>query len=175
MSVRPSVRPQIWNNSASTERIFMKFCIWVFFENSSFIKIWQEWPVHYTEDQYTFFTIPHSLLLIITHVSDTSCKENQNTQFVFNDFFSRKSCCLWDNVESIVEPDRLQMAICRKRITCCIPKATNTLRICNIYAFPLQQWSHEGASVLRYTCTACLVKIRKCLPPGTYLLILMVA
>jgi len=33
----------------------------------------------------------------------------------------------------------------------------HTLRICNIYAFPLQQWSHEGASVLRYTYTASLV------------------
>jgi len=39
----------------------------------------------------------------------------------------------------------------------------------------LQQWSQEGASVLRYTYIVCPVKIRKCLPPGTYLLKLMVA
>ena len=27
-----------------------------------------------------------------------SCRENQNKPFVFNNFFSRKSCRLWDNV-----------------------------------------------------------------------------
>ena len=34
-SVRPSVRLSTWNNSALTGRIFMKFDIWVFFENMS--------------------------------------------------------------------------------------------------------------------------------------------
>jgi hypothetical protein len=44
-SVRPSVRPSAWNNSAPTGRIFMEFeyflkiCCW---ENSNFIKNWQE-------------------------------------------------------------------------------------------------------------------------------------
>ena len=34
------------------------------------------------------------------NVSDKICTENQNTHFVFsNFFFFRKSCCLWDNVE----------------------------------------------------------------------------
>jgi hypothetical protein len=47
MSVRPSVRPSAWNNSAPTGQIFIKFDTWVFFEkhvdkNFSFIKIWQE-------------------------------------------------------------------------------------------------------------------------------------
>ena len=32
---RPSVRVSAWNNSALTGRIFMKFVIWVFFENLS--------------------------------------------------------------------------------------------------------------------------------------------
>ena len=28
-----------------------------------------------------------------------SCKENQNTHFMFNIYFFRKSCRVWDNVE----------------------------------------------------------------------------
>ena len=35
------VRPSAWNNSDPTERIFMKFDIWLF-ERSSLINIWQE-------------------------------------------------------------------------------------------------------------------------------------
>jgi hypothetical protein len=34
-----------------------------------------------------------------------------------------------------VEPNRPQMAMWRKRIACWIPKATNTLKICNTYCF----------------------------------------
>jgi len=46
----------------------------------------------------------------------------------------------------------------RMRIACWIPKAINTHSECVIIiAFPLQQWFHERASMLRYTCIACLV------------------
>ena len=45
-------------------------------------------------------------------------------------------------------------------IACWIPKATNTHSGCVILiAFPLQQWLHEHASMLRYTYLACLVTI----------------
>jgi hypothetical protein len=39
----------------------------------------------------------------------------------------------------------------RMRFACCIPKATNTHtgRV-TLIAFPLQQWLHERASLLRY-------------------------
>ena len=33
----------------------------------------------------------------MTNVSDKSCRENQNSHFIFNNFF--KTCCLWDKVE----------------------------------------------------------------------------
>jgi hypothetical protein len=39
------------------------------------------------EDQYTFFIISHSVLLRMRNVSDKSCRENQNTHFVFNKCF----------------------------------------------------------------------------------------
>jgi hypothetical protein len=48
------------------------------------------------------------------------------------------------------------MTIWRIRIAYWIPKATNTHTGCVILiAFPLQQWMHERASMLRYTYIAC--------------------
>jgi hypothetical protein len=62
---------------------------------------------------------------------------------------------MWKNS---VEPVRQQMTVWRMRIACGIPKATSThseyvIRI----DFPLQQWLHEGASMLRNMYFACLV------------------
>jgi len=48
------------------------------------------------EDQYTLF-ITRSFLLRMRNVSDKSCRENQNTHFVFRNFFW-KTCSLWENV-----------------------------------------------------------------------------
>jgi len=59
------VRLSVWNNSAPTRRIFMKFDIWMFFEiyleNSSFIKIGQEfgyfaWRLTYIFDHMSPFS-----------------------------------------------------------------------------------------------------------------------
>jgi hypothetical protein len=41
------------------------------------------------KDQYTFLTIPCSFLLRMRNVSDKSCRENQNTHFVFSNFYSK--------------------------------------------------------------------------------------
>jgi hypothetical protein len=50
------------------------------------------------------------------------------------------------------------MTIWQMRIACWVPKATNTHSQCVIFIpFPLQQWLHERASMLRYTCIAGLV------------------
>jgi hypothetical protein len=41
-----------------------------------------------------------SVLLRMRNVSDKSCGQNQNTHFVFHNFFVfKQSCRLWDNVE----------------------------------------------------------------------------
>ena len=71
-------------------------------------------------------------------VSDKSCRENQNTHFVFNAFFffyENRAVyeIMWKNM---VERGRLQMTIWRARIACWITKATDTLKICNTYCFP---------------------------------------
>ena len=62
---------------------------------------------------------------------------------------------MWKN---IVQPDRPQMTTLRMGIACWIPKATNTHSEYVIpITFPLQQRSHEHASMLCYTYTDCLV------------------
>jgi len=56
---------------------------------------------------------------------------------------------MWKNT---AKPDGPQMAKWRMRIACWKPKATYThLEYVIHIDFPLQQWLHEHASVLRYT------------------------
>jgi len=64
----------------------------------------------------------------------------------------------WKN---ILELGRPQMTIWRVRVACWIPKATDTYLGCVILiAFPLHQWLHDLASVLRHTYITCLVLLR---------------
>ena len=61
----------------------------------------------------------------------------------------------WKN---IVDMGRPRMEIRRMRISRWAPKATNTHSGCVIHiAFPLQQWLHERASLLRYAYIDCIV------------------
>ena len=72
-------------------------------------------------------------------------EKNQNTHFVFSNFFKENLAVyeiMWKN---IVERGRPQMTAWCMRITCCLPKAKDThseylIRI----AFPLQQWLHNS-------------------------------
>jgi hypothetical protein len=93
-----------WKISSPTERIFMKFNIWVFFENM-LRKLNFYWPLTRItgtlhEDLCTFIVISRSILLSMRNLSDKICRENQNTRFMFKNFF-RKSCRLWYNVKNI--------------------------------------------------------------------------
>ena len=59
---------------------------------------------------------------------------------------------------TIVEPGRPQLRIWRMRIASWIPKAINThSQYVILIAFPPQQLSLEGASILRYTYIGRLV------------------
>jgi len=63
---------------------------------------------------------------------------------------------MWKNT---VEPGTPQMKIWRMRFPCPVTKATHThSQYLMLIDFPLQQWSHERAAVLRYAYIACLVK-----------------
>ena len=76
---------------------------------------------------------------------------------MFSNFLENRTVYdkMWKNT---VELGRPQMTIRRMRIACWIPTATNTHSDCVILiAFPLQQWLHERASMLRYTYITSLV------------------
>jgi len=69
------------------------------------------------------------------NAADKSCRENQNTNFMFSNFFFENravSEIMWENT---VEPERQQMTIWRMCISRWVPKATHTLGICNINCF----------------------------------------
>jgi hypothetical protein len=86
------------------------------------------------------------------NVSDKSCRENKNTHFSsVTCFFENRAVyeIMWKDT---AEPDRSHITIWRTRIACWIRKATNTLsEYVILIAFPMQQWLHERASMLRYS------------------------
>jgi len=60
------------------------------------------------------------------NVSDTCCRENQNTHYVLNDiFYENHAVCeiIWKNA---VQPNGPQMIMWRKHFACWITKATET-------------------------------------------------
>ena len=77
---------------------------------------------------------------------------------MFSNFFFNRALyeIIWKN---IAERSTTEMIIWRMRTACWITKATKTHSGCAIIiAFPLQQWLHELASILRYTfCLSCLL------------------
>jgi len=71
------------------------------------------------------------------NVSDKSCRDNQNTHFMFSNFFFKNRVVyeiMWKN---IVELSRPQMTVWRMRIACWVSKATECVLL---LAFRPQQW-----------------------------------
>ena len=88
-------------------------------------------------------------------------RENQNTHFVFRNFFSENRAVYERMWKNIVEPGRPQMTW-RMRIACLIPKSTSThSQYVILIAFPQQQRLYERASMLRYVYIACLACLRE--------------
>jgi len=103
-------------------------------------------------------TIARSVLLRMRNVSNKICRENQNTHFVFNNFFKNSDVyeITW---KTFVQPVRPQMTIWRMRISCWIPKATIIHSEYVIFIdFTMQQCLHERVSILTYKYVACLVR-----------------
>ena len=129
-------------------------------ENSNYVENLTRITGNLHEDQYKFLIISCSFLLRIRNGSDKSCRENQkkNTHFTFSIFFvENHAFCeiMWKN---IVEPGRPQTTVWSMRNARWTPKATNTRsKYVTLVAFPLQQWLHESASMLRCTYINCLV------------------
>jgi hypothetical protein len=77
----------------------------------------------------------------MNNISDKSCRENQNTRFIFNNFFP-KIVPLRDNVEKygVARQATDDNIIRRMRVACWITKATDThSEYAILIAFPLQQ------------------------------------
>jgi hypothetical protein len=50
------------------------------------------------------------ILIRTVNVSDKSCRENQDTQFMFNNFFFFENCAVYEIMwKNVVEPDRPQV------------------------------------------------------------------
>jgi hypothetical protein len=149
----------------------MKFDIWVFFTNLSrkFKFRWNLTRIVGTlhEDLCTFMIIPRWILLRIKSVSDRSCRGNQNTHIMINNFFFENRVVyeiMWKN---IVQPDRPQMTT--QYGTCALHAGQLRLQTHSEYviliAFPRQEWLHERASILRCTYFAVLFMFRFVLEP----------
>jgi len=61
------------------------------------------------------------------NISDKSCRETQNTHFMFSKLFSPENHAICEIMwKNIVEPDSPQTTIWRMRIVCRITKDTDT-------------------------------------------------
>ena len=93
--------------------------------------------------------ISRSVLLRMKNVSGKNCRENQNTHFVFTNFFFFNRDLyevMWKNV---VQAGRPKMKRERMRFGCWILKGTNTCSKYEVhFVFSLQQWLRERASIL---------------------------
>ena len=100
-----------WTDFYEMVRIehFSKICR----EDSSFIKIWQEWRQGtLCAEQCTVMTTSRSVFLRMRNVSEISCRGNQDTHhFSFNNFLPKnRAVCeiMWKNMVGLQRP---QMAI----------------------------------------------------------------
>jgi hypothetical protein len=79
-------------------------------------------------------------------VSDKVCTENKKHTFYVQQLLFENRVVYEITWKNIVEPNRPQMTIWRKRVACWITNATNTHSgYVTLIAVPLQQWLHESA------------------------------
>jgi hypothetical protein len=154
-----SVRPSAWNNGSHWTgfreiwylSIFRKNCR----ENSSFFKTGQEWRVLYMKTNIHFWSYL-SKLFLEWEVFRTKFVEKVKTHFVFNKFFFRKSCFLWDNVEKYCRGWTCHRCGACELHAGYLRLQTHTLRTRDTYWFSTATMVARCASMLRYTHIACL-------------------
>jgi hypothetical protein len=156
LSAYPSGR----NNSAPTAQSLIKYGTAGLLKNLS-----RKFKFHFNlrritgtlqEDKVIFIVISRSVLLRVRNVSDRSYRENQNTNFMSNNFFSKIVGFL-----GIVEKFfRAGQATDHNtaHAHCLLDKRLQAQsEYVIIVAFPLQQWLHERASMLRYSALPVLL------------------
>jgi len=178
MSVCQSLCPPARNNTAPKRRIIIKFYIWVFFEKKTVEKIQDALKSDQKEGYFTWRPI-YVFDISLNSSCNGKCfrqevveRNKKKTHFVFNYFFPRKSCCLWDNVEkNMVERDRPHVTMWLIICVCWVPKATNTYSEYVIFiAFPCNRCYTNAPQYYVYTYyIACFVynQEEECLLRGT--------
>ena len=106
-----------------------------------------------------FFIISRSVLLRVNNVSDKTCRENQNTHFMFNNFYFSENRAVYEIMWKKYCTARQSTddnTIRRMRIACWITKATDThSEYVILIAFQRQQWWRERTSIYVCTYIAC--------------------
>jgi len=141
--------------SQSTD-FFIKFIVWLFFANLSRKFKFQLKP---NKNNGHFTWRPMYVYGISLNSSQNEkyfrqiCKENQNTHFVFSNFFFRKSCCLWNNVGKILysrTSHRWQYGECASHAG--YLRLQHTLRTSNIYCLSttiMVTWTRLNVTFIR--------------------------
>ena len=167
------VSPSAWKNSALTCRILMKldilaFCPKIFLENSSSVKIWQEWWVLYMK---TFSHLWQYLaeFFLEWEMFEVNVLEKIKRHILRSVTFFLKSCLLWNKVEKCggareAADDNMARTRCmldnEGYTLASTPLHTHAHTHRNMYfAFPLQEWFRERASFISYTYISCLVSL----------------
>jgi len=117
------------------------------------------------QDLFAYMIISRSVLHRTRNVSDKCRVENQNTHLTFNNFFFRKSCRLWDNLQNTVRLDRHRWQTIRRRkdafFTPDNQGKTPDKHPCYLILIPIsrQQRLRERASMLRCTTLPVLLNV----------------
>ena len=138
MSVRTSFCTH-WTSRPPTERIFIKFCIWVLYQNLTKKFKCHQRKTRITgtlhDDQYTFLIISRSFLLRMRNFQ-TKVVEKTKTRILCSITFFPKIVPFMIVWKNIVEADRPPDSIIQcMRIACWITRGADTHSMCNTYCF----------------------------------------
>jgi len=113
---------------------------------------------------YTLLITSPSFLLKVRNFKDINCRENQNTNSMFNNVF-KKNVPFMRKRSKIYQRETGQMTLWRRRIACWIPMATDThLEYVIFIEFSRQKWLHKRSSVsIPRTLPFWLLKRNMCL------------
>jgi hypothetical protein len=111
----PKINYLLHHNSAPTRTDLYEISyVSVYRKSVEKIQVWLKYDKnngYFTRSPICIFIVSRPVLLTIIYVSEKSCRENQNTHFVFNHIFPRVVCVydiMWKNR---LESNRPQMTI----------------------------------------------------------------
>jgi hypothetical protein len=136
MSVRPSARMEQLGSHGTDFHEVSYLRVYRKYVHKSHVSLKSNTNNKYSTWRRSTFMVSYWILLRKRNASDKSCRENQNTHFVFGNFFFFLNRALYERMwKNILDRGMPQMTIWRMRIACWVPKATNThtLRLSNTH------------------------------------------